>query len=29
MAGMSHFDLLDAEREHWPQVVTALKTALL
>jgi 3-dehydroquinate dehydratase-2 len=26
--GLGHFDLLDAEREHWPLVVTALKTAL-
>lgn len=28
MPGMGHFGLLDAEREHWPLVVTALKRAL-
>jgi pimeloyl-ACP methyl ester carboxylesterase len=28
MPGMGHFGLLDAEREHWPLVVTALKAAL-
>ncbi|MDP9144725.1 MAG: type II 3-dehydroquinate dehydratase [Actinomycetota bacterium] len=28
MPGMGHFDLLDAEGEHWPLVVTALKAAL-